>query len=170
LAGTSQTLAARANDLGDAAGKTGEFSAALAKVLTANEGSLDGVFTDTRTVLDRVVADKAVLAKTLQTLPWTTSAMIRATSHGDWLNAYVRGAGVVDAYFAEPRVGPDYNNIGPDDPKGGDPALGSPRAPVPPLPSTDGGLVAVNPPPGSNNNQSQQSLTTLLSPLTGGKK
>jgi phospholipid/cholesterol/gamma-HCH transport system substrate-binding protein len=169
LAGTSQTLAARANDLGDAAGKTGEFSAALAKVLTANEGSLDGVFTDTRTILDRVVADKAVLAKTLQTLPWTTSAMIRATSQGDWLNAYVRGAGVIDAYFAEPRVGPDYNNIGPDDPKGGDPMLGQPRAPVPPVPTADAGLVAVNPKPGSNS-QSPQGLSTLLSPLTGGGK
>jgi phospholipid/cholesterol/gamma-HCH transport system substrate-binding protein len=170
LAGTSQTLAARANDLGDAAGKTGEFSAALAKVLTANEGSLDGVFTDTRTILDRVVADKAVLAKTLQTLPWTTSAMIRATSHGDWLNAYVRGAGVIDAYFAEPRVGPDYNNIGPDDPKGGDPILGSPRAPLPPIPGADAGLVAINPKPGSGNQSQAQGLSTLLSPLTGGKK
>src|SRR5205807_2374539 len=81
LAGTSQTLGQRANDLGDAAGKTGQFTEALARVLTANEGYLDGVFGDTRTVLDRIVADKDVLAKALQTLPWTTSAMIRATTN-----------------------------------------------------------------------------------------
>ena len=174
LAGTSQTLAQRANDLGDAAGKTGEFTASLARVLTANEGYLDGVFGDTRTVLDRIVADKGVLAKALQTLPWTTSGMIRFTSSGDWINAYVRGAGVIDAYFAEPRVGPDYNNIGPDDPKGGNPVLGSPRAPVPPLPTTDAGIVAVNPPPGSGRDgqpQPQpQGLGSLLAPLSGGKK
>jgi phospholipid/cholesterol/gamma-HCH transport system substrate-binding protein len=172
LAGTSQTLSQRANDLGDAAGKTGEFSQALAKVLTANEGSLDGVFSDTKTVLDRIVSDKAVLAKALQTLPWTTSAMIRATSHGDWLNAYVRGAGVVDAYFAEPRVGPDYNNIGPDDPKGGDPVLGSPRVPLPPVPAADAGIIGINPPPGTGRDgqpQPSQGLGGLLAPLTGGK-
>jgi len=172
LSGTSQTLAQRANDLGDAAGKTGEFTQALAKVLSANEGYLDGVFGDTRTVLDRIVADKDVLAKALQTLPWTTSAMIRATSHGDWINAYVRGAGVIDSYFSEPRVGPDYNNISPDDPQGGQPILGSPRAPVPPIPSADGGVVAVNPPPGSGRDGSQpppSGLGTLLAPLTGGK-
>src|SRR5437764_5048962 len=165
LAGTSQTLAQRANDLGDAAGKTGEFPASFARVLTANEGYLDGVFGDTRTVLDRIVSDKAVLAKALQTLPWTTSGMIRFTSHGDWINAYVRGAGVIDAYFAEPRIGPDYNNIGPDDTKGGDPVLGSPRAPLPPLPSTNAGPVAVNPKPGQP--QQQQGLNSLLSPLMG---
>jgi phospholipid/cholesterol/gamma-HCH transport system substrate-binding protein len=173
LAGTSQTLAQRANDLGDAAGKTGEFTASLTKVLTANEGYRDGVFGDTRTVLDRIVTDKAVLAKALQTLPWTTSGMIRFTSSGDWINAYVRGAGVIDAYFAEPRVGPDYNNIGPDDPKGGDPLLGSPRAPVPPLTAADGGVVAVNPPPGSGRSGSSsqtQGLGTLLGPLAGAKK
>ena len=169
LSGTSQTLAQRANDLGDAAGKTGEFTAALAKVLAANEGSLDGVFTDTKTILDRIVADKAVLAKALQTLPWTTSAMIRATSHGDWINAYVRGAGVIDAYFAEPRIGPDYNNIGPDDTKGGDPVLGTPRAPIPPVPTADAGVIAVNPPAGKQSSQSQ-GLGTLLSPLMGPQK
>ena len=172
LAGTSQTLGQRANDLGDAAGKTGQFTEALARVLTANEGYLDGVFGDTRTVLDRIVADKDVLAKALQTLPWTTSAMIRATSHGDWINAYVRGAGVTDSYFSEPRVGPDYNNISPDDAHGGQPFLGSPRAPVPPIPSADGGIVAVNPPPGSGRDGSQPQPTpglgTLLAPLTGG--
>lgn len=170
LAGTSQTLAQRANDLGDAAGQTGQFTDAFAKVLAANEGYLDGVFGDTKTVLDAVVSDKAVLAKALQTLPWTTSAMIRATSSGDWINAYVRGAGVVDAYFSEPRVGPDYNNIGPDDPKGGQPILGSPRVPVPPIPSTDAGVVAVNPQPGSGSqSQSSPGLGTLLAPLTGGR-
>jgi len=167
LAGTSQTLAQRANDLGDAAGKTGEFTAALAKVLAANEGSLDGVFTDTKTILDRITADKGVLAKALQTLPWTTSAMMRATSHGDWINAYVRGAGVVDAYFAEPRVGPDYNNIGPDDPKGGDPVLGTPRAPIPPVPTAGGGLIAVNPPAGKQPASQSQGVGTLLAPLLG---
>jgi phospholipid/cholesterol/gamma-HCH transport system substrate-binding protein len=174
LAGTSQTLAARANDLGDAAGKTGEFSASLAKVLTANEGYLDGVFGDTRTLLDRIASDKDVLAKALQTLPWTTSAMIRSTSHGDWINAYVRGAGVIDAYFSEPRVGPDYNNIGPDDPQGGQPILGTPRAPVPPVPTADAGIVGVNPPAGSGRDGSQPQpspgLGTLLAPLTGGSK
>ncbi|MBV8986513.1 MAG: MCE family protein [Acidimicrobiia bacterium] len=168
LAGTSQTLAQRANDLGDAAGQTGQFSDALAKVLAANEGSLDGVFSDTKTVLDRIVSDKAVLAKALQTLPWTTSAMIRFTSSGDWVNAYVRGAGVIDAYFSEPRIGPDYNNIGPDDPKGGQPILGSPRVPVPPIPTADAGVVGVNPPPGSSPQQSKAGLGTLLAPLMGG--
>lgn len=168
LAGTSQTLAQRANDLGDAAGETGQFTETLAKVLTANEGYLDGVFGDTQTVLDRIVSDKAVLAKALQTLPWTTSAMIRFTSSGDWINAYVRGAGVVDAYFSEPRVGPDYNNIGPDDPQGGQPVLGSPRVPLPPIPSTDAGVVAVNPQPGSQSQQPSPGLGTLLAPLTGG--
>jgi hypothetical protein len=118
-----------------------------------------------------VVANKDVLDKTLRTLPWTTSGMIRATSRGDWINAYVRGAGVIDAYFSEPRVGPDYNNIGPDATKGGDPVLGSPRVPVPPVPTADGGLVAVNPQPGSSGPQQQQSsLTTLLSPLMGAGK
>ncbi len=174
LAGTSQTLAQRANDLGDAAGQTGQFTTALAHVLAANESSLDGVFGDTKTLLDRIVSDKAVLAKALQTLPWTTSAMIRFTSSGDWINAYVRGAGVIDSYFSEPRVGPDYNNIGPDDPKGGDPILGQPRVPVPPVPTADAGVVAVNPPPGSDRDgqpqQQQQGLGTLLAPLTGGNK
>jgi len=174
LAGTSQTLAQRANDLGDAAGQTGQFTEAFAKVLAANEGYLDGVFGDTKTILDRVVADKATLAKALQTLPWTTSAMIRATSHGDWINAYVRGAGVIDSYFSEPRVGPDYNNISPDDPHGGQPILGTPRAPVPPLPTTDAGIVAVNPPAGSGRDGSQPQpspgLGTLLAPLAGGGK
>jgi phospholipid/cholesterol/gamma-HCH transport system substrate-binding protein len=173
LAGTSQTLAQRADDLGDAAGKTGEFTTSLAKVLAANEGYLDGVFGDTRTVLDRIVSQKAVLAKALQTLPWTTSAMIRATSHGDWINAYVRGAGVIDADFAEPQIGPNYNNIGPDDPQGGAPLLGTPRTPVPPLPSTDAGIVAVNPPSGSGRPGYQSppsGLSTLLAPLTGGSK
>jgi phospholipid/cholesterol/gamma-HCH transport system substrate-binding protein len=167
LAGTSQTLAQRANDLGDAAGQTGQFTDTLAKVLAANEGYLDGVFGDTKTVLDRIVSDKAVLAKALQTLPWTTSAMIRATSSGDWINAYVRGAGVADAYFSEPRVGPDYNNIGPDDPQGGQPVLGSPRVPLPPIPTTNAGPATVNPQPGSQP-QPTPGLGTLLAPLTGG--
>ncbi|MBV9410413.1 MAG: MCE family protein, partial [Acidimicrobiia bacterium] len=168
LAGTSQTLAQRANDLGDAAGQTGQFTDTLAKVLAANEGYLDGVFGDTKTVLDRIVSDKAVLAKALQTLPWTTSGMIRATSSGDWINAYVRGVGVVDSYFSEPRVGPDYNNVGPDDPQGGQPILGSPRVPLPPVPSTDAGVVAVNPPPGSPTQEPAPGLGTLLAPLMGG--
>ena len=167
LAGTSQTLAQRANDLGDAASKTGEFTTSLAKVLAANEGYLDGVFGDTRTVLDRVVSEKDVLAKALQTLPWTTSAMMRATSHGDWINAYVRGAGVVDADFAEPQIGPNYNNIGPDDPQGGQPFLGTPRVPVPPIPSTDAGVVAVNPPPGSGRPGYQQPPSGLGQEVAG---
>ena len=82
------------------------------------------------------------------------------------------GAGVIDSYFSEPRVGPDYNNISPDDPHGGQPMLGTPRAPVPPIPSTDAGVVAVNPPPGSGRDGSQPQpspgLGTLLAPLTGG--
>jgi phospholipid/cholesterol/gamma-HCH transport system substrate-binding protein len=167
LAGTSQTLGQRADELGDAAGKTGQFSAALTKVLTSNEAYLDGIFNDTKTILGRIAADKDVLGKALQTLPWTTSAMIRFTSSGDWINAYVRGAGVIDAHFSEPRVGPDYNDIGPDDRKGGDPILGSPRAPLPPVPTADAGPVAVNPPPGDQSKK-EQDLGTLLGPLLGG--
>ena len=171
LAATSQTLAGKAQDLGDAAGKTGEFSTSLSRVLAANQGDFDTVFGQLKTILDGVVANKDVLDKTLRTLPWTTSGMIRMTAHGDWINAYVRGAGFIDSYFSEPRVGPDYNNIGPDDTSGGQPILGSPRVPLPPVPATSAGPVAVNPPPGSSPQQQQaSSLTTLLSPLMGGKQ
>ena len=68
---------------------------------------------------------------------------------------------------------PNYNNIGPDDPHGGAPILGTPRAPVPPIPTTDAGIVAVNPPAGSGRDGSQPQpspgLGTLLAPLAGGK-
>jgi phospholipid/cholesterol/gamma-HCH transport system substrate-binding protein len=162
MAATSQTLSAKAGELGDAAGKTGEFTSSLNRVLVTNESQLDGVFADTRTLLARLVANKDVLDKALRTTPWSTAAMLRMTSHGDWINAYVRGAGVVDAYFSEPRIGPDYNNVGPDDTKGGDPVLGTPRVPVPPVPGTDAGVVAVNP---DSQNQSSSGLGTLLAPL-----
>jgi len=164
MAATSQTLAAKAGDLGDAAGKTGQFTSSLSRVLAANESDLDGVFTDTRTLLARLVANTDVLDKALRTTPWSTAAMLRMTSHGDWINAYVRGAGVVDAYFSEPRVGPDYNNVSPDDTKGPDPILGTPRVPVPPVPGTDAGVVAVNPQPGQSGSSG---LGSLLSPLLG---
>lgn len=168
LADTSQTLAAKSDEIGQAAGKTGQFTDALAKVVAANDKDMDTVFGQTKQLLDAIVANKDVLDKAIRTLPWTTSGMIRMTSHGDWINAYVRGAGVIDAYFSEPRIGPDYNNISPDDTKGGDPLLGKPRVPVPPAPSTDLGIIAVNPQQGSS--PQGAGLSTLLQPLTAPKQ
>ena len=90
LSQTSQVLANKAQDLGDAAGKTGEFSSSLARVLAANQGDFDTVFGQTKTILDRIVANKDVLDKTLRTLPWTTSGMIRMTAN--WRNSISRSS------------------------------------------------------------------------------
>ena len=166
MGATASTLAGRAGDLAVATQKAGGFTSALARVLQVSDDDLDVVLGQMRQVLDRVAANREVLSKSLATLPWTTSAMIRMTSSGDWINAYVRGAGVVDAYFAEPRIGSDYNNIGPDDTKAPAPLLGSPRAPLPVIPTADAGLVAVNPKPGAS--KKSRGLGLLLRPLVRG--
>lgn len=171
MAATAQTLATHADDLGDAAGKAGQFTTALSRVLAANDKDIDAVFGQVHKVLDGVVANKASLQKGLQTLPWTTAAILRMTSWGDWIQSYTRGFGIIDAYGSEPRIGPNYNDVGPDDPQGKPPVLGQPRVPVPPIPSTDLGVVAVNPQPGAPQKSSGPGgLGPLLDPLTGNKK
>ena len=167
LAATSETLAARADDLGEAAGKTGVFTTTLAKILAANGTDIDVALAHAGTLAETAANNKESLSKALQTLPWATSAILRMTSNGDWIQSYTRAVGFIDAYASEPRIGPNYNDAGPDDPRGPDPLLGTPRVPLPPIGRHDAGVVAVNPEPGSEK-QSSSGLEFLLNPLLSG--
>lgn len=164
LGSTSQVLSAKADQLGQAAGKAGQFTSTLSRVLAANGTDIDRSLDLTKQLTAAAVRNKATLEKAFQTLPWTTAAMLRMTSNGDWIQSYTRAVGFIDAYASEPRLGPDYNNVGPDDPQGPDPLLGQPRVPLPPIPRTDLGLIAVNPENGSSD---QSGLAMLFAPLMG---
>lgn len=166
LAATSETLAARADDLGEAAGKTGVFTTTLARILQANGTDVDTALAHAAKLAETAANNKESLSKALQTLPWATSAILRMTSNGDWIQSYTRAVGFIDAYASEPRVGPNYNDVGPDDPKGPDPLLGTPRVPLPPIGRHDAGIVAINPEPGADDQQrSSSGLEMLLNPL-----
>jgi phospholipid/cholesterol/gamma-HCH transport system substrate-binding protein len=165
LGSTSATLAAKADQLGDAAGKAGQFTSTLGRILEANGTNIDATLDLTKKLTEAAVRNKTSLEKAFQTLPWTTAAILRMTSNGDWIQSYTRAVGVVDAYASEPRIGPDYNDVGPDDPQGQQPVLGQPRVPLPPVPGTDLGVIAVNPGSGS----SSSGLASLFAALYGGQ-
>ncbi|MEY2566807.1 MAG: phospholipid/cholesterol/gamma-HCH transport system substrate-binding protein [Actinomycetota bacterium] len=164
LGSTSAVLSAKADQLGQAAGKAGQFTSTLSRILAANGTNIDKSLDLTKQLTEAAVRNKVSLEKAFQTLPWTTAAMLRMTSNGDWIQSYTRAVGVIDAYASEPRIGPDYNNVGPDDPQGPEPVLGQPRVPLPPIPRTDAGVIAINPEPGSS---SSSGLDALFAPLMG---
>ncbi|MDQ1374342.1 MAG: phospholipid/cholesterol/gamma-HCH transport system substrate-binding protein, partial [Actinomycetota bacterium] len=164
MGSTSAVLSAKADQLGQAAGKAGQFTSTLSRILAANGTNIDKSLDLTKQLTEAAVRNKGSLEKAFQTLPWTTAAMLRMTSNGDWIQSYTRAVGFVDAYASEPRVGPDYNNVGPDDPQGPEPVLGQPRVPLPPIPRTDAGVIAINPAPGSSDSSG---LSTLFAPLMG---
>ncbi|MEY2478641.1 MAG: phospholipid/cholesterol/gamma-HCH transport system substrate-binding protein [Actinomycetota bacterium] len=164
LGSTSTVLSAKADQLGAAAGKAGQFTSALHRILAANGTTIDESLDLTKQLTEAAVRNKGQLEKAFQTLPWTTSAILRMTSNGDWIQSYTRAVGFIDAYASEPRIGQDYNNVGPDDTQGPEPVLGQPRVPLPPVPRTDAGVIAINPEPGSS---SQGGLSSLFAPLMG---
>jgi phospholipid/cholesterol/gamma-HCH transport system substrate-binding protein len=170
LAGTTETLAGRSDDLGRAVSGTHDLARVLDRVIAANGATLEEVLSQSRLILDRTVANRAVLAEGLRTLPWATAAITRATTGGggDWWTVYARGVGVVNGWVSEPVIGPDPNDVGPDDPTGPDALLGTPEAPLPAVPETDTGPLVVNPSPGANPTSSSSGLSTLLAPLLGG--
>jgi phospholipid/cholesterol/gamma-HCH transport system substrate-binding protein len=148
LASTSQAVAARSDDLGRAVTSSGELTAVLEQVLTASGADVDTILGQARVLAGTLAAQQHNLSEGIRTLNWTPAAFIRSTNAGDWINIYGRGFGVVNTYFPEPRVGPDYGDVGPDDtaePYG--PLLGQPRAPLPAVPQTGAGPVTVNPEP-----------------------
>ena len=165
LGSTSQVLSAKADAIGAAAGKAGQFTSTLSRILAANGTDIDRSLDLTKRLTEAAVRNKLTLEKAFQNLPWTTAAMLRMTSNGDWIQSYTRAVGFVDAYASEPRIGPNYNDVGPDDTQGPEPVLGQPRVPLPPVPRTDAGVVAVNPEPGSS--ESSGGLTSLFAPLMG---
>ena len=166
LGSTSAVLAGKADQLGQAAGKAGQFTSTLARILAANGTDIDRTLDLTKRLTESAVRNKLSLERAFQTLPWTTAAMLRMTSNGDWIQSYTRAVGVIDAYASEPRIGPDYNDVGPDDTQGPEPVLGQPRVPLPPIPRTDAGVIAINPEPGSDTESS--GLASLFSALYGG--
>ena len=165
LGSTSSVLSAKADQLGAAAGKAGQFTSTLHRILVANGTDIDRSLDLTKQLTEAAVRNKTQLEKAFQTLPWTTSAILRMTSNGDWIQSYTRAVGFVDAYASEPRIGPNYNDTGPDDTQGPEPLLGQPRVPLPPIPRTDAGVIAINPEPGSS---SESGLEALFAPLMGG--
>jgi phospholipid/cholesterol/gamma-HCH transport system substrate-binding protein len=164
LGRTSATLSAKADQLGDAAGKAGQFTSTLGRILEANGTNIDATLTLTKKLTEAAVRNRSSLERAFQTLPWTTAAILRMTSNGDWIQSYTRAVGVIDAYASEPRIGPNYNDVGPDDPRGPEPVLGQPRVPLPPVPGTDLGVIAVNPGAGGS---SQSGLASLFAALYG---
>ena len=164
LGSTSTVLSAKADQLGAAAGKAGQFTSTLHRILVANGTTIDESLDLTKRLTEAAVRNKSQLEKAFQTLPWATSAILRMTSNGDWIQSYTRAVGFVDAYASEPRIGQDYNDTGPDDTQGPEPLLGQPRIPLPPIPRTDLGIIAVNPEPGSS---SDNGLAALFAALMG---
>ena len=168
LGSTSSVLSAKADQLGSAAGKAGEFTSTLHRILAANGTTIDESLDLTKRLTEAAVRNKGQLEKAFQTLPWTTSAILRMTSNGDWIQSYTRAVGFIDAYASEPRIGPNYNDTGPDDTQGPEPLLGQPRVPLPPVPRTDAGVIAVNPEPGSSSES--DGLAALFAAMTGGQR
>lgn len=148
LGSTSQALAGKSADLGRAVAASGTLTATLEQVLAASGDDLGAILGQARTLAGTLAAQERNLEEGVRTLNWTPAAFIRATGTGDWINIYGRGFGVVNTYFPEPRVGPDYSDVGPDDTDAQyGPLLGEPRAPLPPVPPTEAGPVTVNPEP-----------------------
>jgi phospholipid/cholesterol/gamma-HCH transport system substrate-binding protein len=166
LGATSEVLSAKADQLGQAAGKAGDFTSTLSRILAANGTDIDRSLDLTKQLTEAAVRNKGSLERAFQTLPWTTAAMLRMTSNGDWIQSYTRAVGFVDAYASEPRIGPNYNDVGPDDPQGPEPVLGQPRVPLPPIPRTDAGVIAINPAPGTRDDSG---LAALFAALYGGQ-
>ena len=167
LGATSTVLSAKADQLGAAAGKAGQFTSTLHRILAANGTTIDESLDLTKRLTEAAVRNKGQLEKAFQTLPWTTSAILRMTSNGDWIQSYTRAVGFVDAYASEPRLGADYNDTGPDDTRGPEPLLGQPRVPLPPIPRTDLGVIAVNPKPGSSSDGGMAALFAALMGSSG---
>ena len=148
LGTTSQALAGKSADLGRAVAASGTLTATLEQVLAASGDDLGAILGQARTLAGTLAAQEHNLEEGVRTLNWTPAAFMRATGTGDWINIYGRGFGVVNTYFPEPRVGPDYSDVGPDDTDARDgPLLGEPRAPLPAVPPTEAGPVTVNPEP-----------------------
>ena len=170
LGSTSQALAGKSADLGRAVGASGTLTATLEQVLSAAGADVDSILGQARAVAGTLAAQEHNLSEGIRTLNWTPAAFLRATRAGDWINIYGRGFGIINTYFPEPRIGPDYGDVGPDDtvaPYG--PLLGQPRAPLPPIPETEAGPVTVNPEPGRERNaHSSDGLARLLEALAGG--
>lgn len=168
LGATSEALAGRSADLGRAVAASGTLTATLEQVLAASGADLDAVLGHARTLAGTLAAQEHNLEEGVRTLNWTPAAVIRATNTGDWINIYGRGFGVVNTWYPEPRIGPDYSDVGPDDtraPYG--PLLGEPRAPLPAVPPTGAGPITVNPEPGDQRSSSS-GLDRLLAAMSGG--
>jgi phospholipid/cholesterol/gamma-HCH transport system substrate-binding protein len=127
LADASTSMSGQAAGLGDAIADGGEMAALLEEVLAANDEDLDAILDQLSTVTGTIAERDEELSEGLRTLAWTSAALIRATNHGDWLQVYGRGFGVVNTYYPEPRVGPDTGDVGPDDTEGPAPLLDQPH-------------------------------------------
>ena len=145
LADVSRSLAGRSGDLGRAVASAGQFTSTLERVLASGGDDLDAALGEARKIARLLAAHEKELSEGIRTFNWTPTAFMRATNTGDWINIYGRSFGVINTYFPEPRIGPDYGDVGPDDTEGPGPWLGEPTAPTPPVPETDAGPVVVNP-------------------------
>lgn len=173
LSSTSALLANPSTGLANAIGQTSQLTTVLSQVVAANSGSLTTVLAQADQVLGAVVADRATVAKGLAELPWATAGVIRATNvgGGQWFNVYAKGVGIVNTDLPAPQIGPNTNTGGADSTASPSPLLGTPRVPVPPVPSTGIGPVTVNPTPGSYAHSGSSpvlNLKSLLAPLLGG--
>jgi phospholipid/cholesterol/gamma-HCH transport system substrate-binding protein len=167
LAEVSHALAGRSGDLGRAVASTGQFTSVLDRVLASSGGDLDASLTEAQKIARSLASHKKQLSEGVRTFNWAAAAFIRATNTGDWINIYGRSFGVINTYYPEPRVGPDYNDVGPDDEQGPGPWLGEPNTPTPPIPETDAGPATVNPGPDREPDDGS-GLDDILGPITGG--
>jgi phospholipid/cholesterol/gamma-HCH transport system substrate-binding protein len=127
LAEASTSMSGQAAGLGDAIADGGEMAALLEQVLAANDDDLEVALEQLATITGTIADHEDELSEGLRTLAWTSAALIRATNHGDWLQVYGRGFGVVNTYYPEPRVGPDTSDVGPDDTESPEPLLEQPH-------------------------------------------
>ena len=166
LATTAGAVAADTASLGDAVGETGELAALLDELFATNASQLDASLTQLADIAAVLAAREHEIEEGVRTLPWPSAALIRATNHGSWLQIYGRGFGVVNTWTPEPRIGPDYSDVGPDDTESPGPLLGQPTVPLPALPSIDLGPIQINPPPPGTDGD-DQSLAVLLGLVAG---
>ena len=165
LASTSTALAGQSEGLGDAMASSGEMLQLVDEVLTSNDGEIDEVLGQLSALAGTLAGQREALGEGIRTLPWTSAALIRATNHGDWLQVYGRGFGVINTYYPEPRVGPDYSDVGQDDTDAPEPLLGQPYIPLPALPETELGPITINPGRDAESGDSSTGLDRLLDPL-----
>ena len=165
LAATSTALAGQSEGIGDAMASSGEMLRLVDEVLSANDGEIDVVLGQLAQLATTLGGEREALGEGIRTLPWTSAALIRASNHGDWLQVYGRGFGFINTYYPEPRVGPDYSDVGNDDTDAPEPLLGQPYVPLPAIPETELGPITINPGPDAQPGDQSSGLDRLLDPL-----